>query len=124
MPIEIVNTLPPPWPEGVLVSVFNDNQEESILRFDGKDWAFPAQNFESIPPEAAFFLFGIETRLAERLGQAMAFSPEARRECVIRYGALSDKGSKWFNAFRFKLVKLGKKGSRESWTKLMALSEL
>lgn len=124
MPVEIVNTLPPPWPEGVLISVYNDNAEDAVLRFDGKDWTFPAQSFESIPPEAAFFLFGIETRLAHAHGQAMAYSPDARRECTVRYGASDPKGTKWFNSFRFKLVKLGKKGSRESWTKLMALSEL
>lgn len=124
MPVEIVHTLPPPWPEGVLVSVFNANTEDAVLRFDGKNFTFPAETFESIPPEAAFFLFGIETRLKEGHGQGMVVHGDARRECIVRYGASTPEGQKWFNSFRFKLVKLGKRGSRENWGKMQALAEL
>ena len=114
----------PPWPEGVDISVYNPHEEAWEPRGLGKDFSFPAQAWESINPEEAFFLWGIETRLTQAHGVAMIFHPDARRECLMRWGLTSPEGQKWFNAFKFKLVKQGKRGSRENWAKLMALSEL
>jgi len=124
MPIELLNTLPPPWPEGVLVSVYNANPEDALLRFDGKDYVFPAESFESIEPEAAFFFFGVETRLKEGHGTKMVIDSNARKSARLRMGAQGAAGETWINNFRIKLVKLGKRGSRENWGKLPALAEL
>jgi len=125
MPVEVINNLPPPWPEGVLVSVYNANQEENPpMRFAGEDYAFPPETFESIKPEAAWFLFGAETRLREGYGTKMVIDPEARQRAYLRLGCTDAKGKAWLNNFRLKLVKLGKRGSRENWGKLPALCEL
>ena len=124
MPIELLNTLPPPWPEGVLVSVYNANTQAAELRFDGKDYTFPSEQFESIEPEAAYFFFGVETRLKEGYGTRMVLDPLARRTARLRVGAQGAAGESWLNNFRLKLVKLGKRGSRENWGKLPALAEL
>lgn len=132
--VELVNLLPPPFPEDVHVSVFNGNPpgedgegnpiEADVLRFDGKDFAFKRGEFETISPEAASFLFGIETRIANKLGTAMILHPDLRRECLVRYGAHSSNGRKWLNNFSFKLVKLSKRGGKESWGKMIPIAEL
>jgi hypothetical protein len=120
MAIELLNTLPPPWPEGVLVSVYNPHPQDVVLRCNGEDEHFVSEGFESIKPENAFFHFGVETRLKEGYGTKMVRDSQALRAAKLRTGAPNG----YLEAFRLKLVKLGKRGSRENWAKLPALAEL
>lgn len=132
--VELVNLLPPPFPEDVHVSVFNGNApaegpeseiiDTDVLRFDGRDYSFKRGEYETISPEAASFLFGVETRIHGKVGSAMILHPDLRRDCLVRYGASNSNGRKWFNNFQFKLVKLGKRGGKESWSKLIPVAEL
>src|SRR5258708_198184 len=109
--IDIVNTAPFPWPDGIRIAVLNKNPIPTPpLRFNGKNYDFPPGEMVMITPEAAFFLFAVDTRSKpgsspkiirnKEYGKRNEAELSYYEECMSRYGCANTReGRDWFANF-------------------------
>jgi hypothetical protein len=127
MAIEIMNQRDPDFP-AIEIGVMNKNDTTFTSRFDGTDYDFPPNEGVTISPEAALFIFGVESRARKgntikltrdkKWGKRSAADNSFYDMSRLAHGIHGKDAIQYFDNFEFVIVEKNKRLSPKAFHEL------
>jgi hypothetical protein len=131
MAIEIMNQRDPDFP-AIEIGVMNKNDTTFPSRFDGTDYDFPPNEGVTISPEAALFIFGVESRARKgntikltrdkKWGKRNASDNSFYDMARLAHGIMGKDAIQYFDNFEFVIVEKNKRLSPKAFHELKLAS--